>query len=181
MLNGRQMAMVTPAAAHPENSPDETVEEVDVLGTVLRLVTRRQMRAETLWHRAVFIVVRSSSGDVLVHRRAETKDVWPGWWDVAVGGVVSPGESWEVAAQRELAEELGVSGVLRPMGTGAYRDDEVKLVAACFEVVCDGPFSYSDGEIIETQWIALRDLRSRIRQDSFLPDSIALVLPRIEL
>jgi isopentenyldiphosphate isomerase len=181
MLNGRQMAMVTPAAAHPENSPDEMVEEVDALGNVLRLVTRRQMRAETLWHRAVFNVVRSSSGDVLLHRRAETKDVWPGWWDVAVGGVVSPGESWEVAAQREFAEELGVSGVLRALGTGAYADDDVKLVAACFEVVCDGPFSYSDGEIIETQWIALRDLRSRIRQDSFLPDSIALVLPRIGL
>jgi NADH pyrophosphatase NudC (nudix superfamily) len=95
---------------------------------------------------------------------------------------VSPGESWEQAAERELAEELGVSGVeLRPLGAGAYRDDEVKLVAACFEAVCDGPFTYSDGEITETQWIALRDLRSRIGQDSFLPDSIALVLPRIGL
>jgi 8-oxo-dGTP pyrophosphatase MutT (NUDIX family) len=121
MLNGRQMAMVTPTAAHPENSPNEMVEEVDSLGTVLRLVTRRQMRAETLWHRAVFIVVRSSSGDVLVHRRADTKDVWPGWWDVAVGGVVSPGESWEVAAQRELAEELGVLLPI-PMGKSPQRN-----------------------------------------------------------
>jgi isopentenyldiphosphate isomerase len=175
------MAMVTPTAAHPDNSPDEMVEEVDALGTVLRLVTRRQMRAETLWHRAVFIVVRSSSGGVLLHRRAETKDVWPGWWDVAVGGVVSPGESWGVAAQRELAEELGVSGALRPLGTGAYADDDVKLVAACFEVVCDGPFVYSDGEITHTDWVAPRDLRVRIGRDSFLPDSIALILPRIGL
>ena len=173
--------MVTSAAAHPENSPDELVEEVDSLGTVLRLVTRRQMRAEALWHRAVFIVVRSASGDVLVHRRAETKDVWPGWWDVAVGGVVSPGESWEVAAQRELAEELGVSGALRPLGTGAYADDDVKVVAACFEAVCDGPFSYSDGEITTTQWVSAGDLRVRIGQNSFLPDSIALILPRIGL
>jgi isopentenyldiphosphate isomerase len=176
------MAMVTPAAAHPENSPNEMVEEVDVLGTVLRLVTRRQMRAEALWHRAVFIAVRSSTGQLLIHRRAMTKDVWPGWWDVAVGGVVSPGETWEKAATRELSEELGVSGVeLRPLGTGAYRDDEVKLVAACFEAVCDGPFAFSDGEIIETQWVALKDLRPRIGQNSFLPDSIALVLPRIGL
>jgi isopentenyldiphosphate isomerase len=176
------MAMVTPTAAHPENSPDELVEEVDSLGTVLRLVSRRQMRTDALWHRAVFIAVRSSTGQLLIHRRAMTKDVWPGWWDVAVGGVVSPGESWEQAAERELAEELGVSGVeLRPLGTGAYRDDEVKLVAACFEAVCDGPFAFSDGEIIETQWVALRDLRSRLSQDSFLPDSIALVLPRIGL
>ena len=173
--------MVTSAAAHPENSPDELVEEVDSLGTVLRLVTRRQMRAEALWHRAVFIVVRSASGDVLVHRRAETKDVWPGWWDVAVGGVVSPGESWEVAAQRELAEELGVSGALRPLGTGAYADDDVKVVAACFEAVCDGPFAFSDGEITTTQWVSAGDLRVRIGQNSFLPDSIALILPRIGL
>ncbi len=174
--------MVTPAAAHPENSPDEFVEEVDSLGTVLRLVTRRQMRAEALWHRAVFIAVRSSTGQLLIHRRAMTKDVWPGWWDVAVGGVVSPGESWEQAAERELAEELGVSGVaLRPLGTGAYRDDEVKLVAACFEAITDGPFVFSDGEILETQWVALKDLIDQMSQNSFLPDSIALVLPRIGL
>ena len=173
--------MVTPTAAHPENSPNEMVEEVDSLGTVLRLVTRRQMRAEALWHRAVFIAVRSSTGQLLIHQRAMTKDVWPGWWDVAVGGVVSPGESWEVAAQRELAEELGVSGVLLALGTGAYADDDVKLVAACFEVVCDGPFAYSDGEITTTQWVSPGDLRARIAQDSFLPDSIALILPRIGL
>ena len=174
--------MVTPAAAHPENSPDEMVEEVDSLGNVLRLVTRRQMRAEALWHRAVFIAVRSRAGELLVHRRAESKDVWPGWWDVAVGGVVSPGESWEVAALRELSEELGVSGVeLRSLGTSAFRDSEVKLVAACFEAVTEGPFTYSDGEITETQWVATGEVRARIGQDSFLPDSLALILPRIGL
>lgn len=182
MPNGRQMAMVTPAAAHPENSPNEMVEEVDSTGNVLRLVTRRQMRAEALWHRAVFIAVRSGAGELLVHRRALTKDVWPGWWDVAVGGVVSPGESWEVAALRELSEELGVSGVeLRPLGTGAYRDGEVKLVAACFEAFSDGPFTYSDGEITETQWVTSGEVRDRIGKDSFLPDSLALILPRIGL
>lgn len=174
--------MVTPAAAHPENSPDEMVEEVDALGNVLRLVTRRQMRAEALWHRAVFIAVRSHAGDLSVHRRALTKDVWPGWWDVAVGGVVAPGETWEAAAKRELSEELGISGVvLQPLGTGAYRDGEVKLVAACFEAVTEGPFTYSDGEITETQWIASQNLKGRIGQDSFLPDSLALILPRIGL
>ena len=95
---------------------------------------------------------------------------------------MSPGESWEQAAERELAEELGISGVaLRPLGTGAYRDDEVKLVAACFEAITDGPIVFSDGEILETQWVALKDLADQMSQNSFLPDSIALVLPRIEL
>ncbi len=74
-------------AARPENSPPEMVEEVDAAGNVLRLVSRREMRAEGLRHRSVFIAVMSEAGQILVHRRAETKDVWPGWWDLAVGGV----------------------------------------------------------------------------------------------
>jgi hypothetical protein len=70
--------MNTSAAAHPDNSPNELVEEIDLLGNVLRLVPRRQMRAEQLCHRSVFIAVMSENGDLLVHRRAETKDIWPG-------------------------------------------------------------------------------------------------------
>jgi len=83
--------MNSSAAAHPDNSPDEMVEEIDLAGNVLQLVTRRKMRAEQLCHRSVFIAVMSEKGDLLVHKRAETKDIWPGWWDVAVGGVVAPG------------------------------------------------------------------------------------------
>ena len=44
-------------AARPENSPPEMVEEVDAAGNVLRLVSRREMRAEGLRHRSVFIAV----------------------------------------------------------------------------------------------------------------------------
>ena len=43
--------------AHPENSPQEMVEEVDAAGNVLRLVSRREMRAEGLRHRSVFVAV----------------------------------------------------------------------------------------------------------------------------
>ena len=98
--------MNSSAAAHPDNSPDEMVEEIDLSGNVLRLVPRRQMRFEQLCHRSVFIAVMSEKGDLLVHKRAETKDIWPGWWDVAVGGVVGPGETWADAAVRELHGRL---------------------------------------------------------------------------
>lgn len=159
----------------------ELVEEVERDGTVLRLVTRAQMRAEHLRHRSVFIAVVNDDGQLLVHRRSELKDVWPGGWDVCVGGVVSAGEEWLAAATRELAEELGVEGVpLTPLGSGAFEGDGVKLVAHCFVARSNGPFEFADGEITEAHWVTPAELMNWLVAKPFLPDSVALVLPRLD-
>lgn len=172
--------MESMSAAHPENSPDEMVEEVDNLGNVLGLVTRKDMRSRALWHRSVFIAVTSHDGQLLVHRRADHKDLWPGWWDVAIGGVVAPGEQWDRAAARELSEELGVVGeTLVHLGRGAYMDKEVRVVADCYRVVTDGPFTFADGEISEAHWVTPAELPVWLGTKDFLPDSVALVLPRL--
>lgn len=166
--------------AHPENSPQELVEEVNALGVVQRLVSRREMRANVLWHRAVFVAIQSESGQLLVHRRADTKDVWPGCWDVAVGGVLAPGEEWHAGAMRELSEELGITGVqVEPLGTGVYADHDVKLVAAVFVCRTEGPFAFADGEITEAHWVSWEELPIWLGAKQFLPDSVALVLPRL--
>eukprot|EP00937_MAST-01D_sp_MAST-1D-sp2_P004779 g4779.t1 len=68
------------------------------------------MRAQVLPHRATFIFVRRSSGELLVQKRTTLKDYCPGWFDTAAGGVVGAGESYEENAERELAEELGIVG-----------------------------------------------------------------------
>ena len=172
--------MPTPTAAHPENSPDETVEEVDRTGTVLRLVSRREMRARGLRHRSVFVAVVSEDGDLLVHQRAMTKDVWPGRWDVAVGGVCAPGEDWHAAALREMSEELGVDGaVVEEIARGAYDDADVKLVARVFLCRTDGPFRFADGEITQAHWVCPAEFPNWLGAKDFLPDSLALVLPAL--
>jgi isopentenyldiphosphate isomerase len=176
------MLMTTSTAAHPENSPSEMVELVDAAGNVLGLVTRSQMREESLWHRSVFIAVVSHAGQLLVHKRADTKDVWPGSWDVCVGGVMAPGEDWQQGALRELREELGLEGVrVESLGTGAYVDDDVRIVAACFVCRTDGPFHFADGEITEAHWAPVEEISVWLGAKHFLPDSVALVLPRLQL
>lgn len=164
--------------AHPENSPNEMVEEVDALGNVVRLVSRQEMRANNLWHRSVFIAVVSEGGDLLVHQRAHSKDIWPGCWDVAVGGVLAPGEDAEAGAVRELSEELGVTGVpVNLLGSGVYMDRDVRLVATMFMCRTDGPFTYADGEIQQAHWVKPVELHNWLGAKKFLPDSVALVLP----
>ena len=144
---------------------------------VTATVTRARMRAERLPHRVVFILVRRSDGDVLVHRRSAAKDIWPSAWDVAVGGVVASGEAWEAAAARELAEEVGIS-LGRPafVRAGRYEDPDVAELARVYEVTWDGPVVFTDGEVVAAEWLAPADVRSRLADPAFVfcPDSVAL-------
>ena len=182
-------------------SPDELVDEVDADDRVLRTVTRAEMRSRRLRHRSVFVVVQSSTDEVLVHRRAEHKDVWPGRWDLAAGGVVSSGESYDDAAVRELAEELGIVDVpVERLGRGSYDDADVSEVTVVYRVRWDGRIRFADGEVIEVRWMTLADLQraagrrpgsiggrpstagsggaeSALTALDFVPDSVALALP----
>ena len=161
-------------------SATEMVDVVDDNDRVVATVTRAQMRAERLQHRAVSIAVMSSHGQLLVHRRADTKDVWPGMWDLAAGGVVSAGEHYDAAAQRELAEELGVHGVeLQPLGEGRYRDDAVALIGRGYLAVSDGPFVFTDGEVAEVRWVDRAELDALMATEQFVPDNLALLLPLV--
>ncbi|MEK7292085.1 MAG: NUDIX domain-containing protein [Actinomycetota bacterium] len=162
--------------------PDaEQIQQVDPNGVVLGLVSRAKMRAENIRHRAVFVAVLSSDGCLLVQRRSESKDLWPGWWDITVGGVVVGDESYEVAALRELDEEVGLRGVeLEFLCDGAYHDASVNLLGQCFRVRSDGPFIYRDGEVEETRLVTPRQFVQMITEMRFVPDSMALVLPYLD-
>lgn len=157
---------------------DELVDVVDETDRVVGTATRAEMRAQRLRHRCTFVVVRSSEGAVLVHRRSELKDLWPGHWDLCAGGVVGSGEDWEPAARRELAEELGVTGtVLEPLGAGTYEDPHVAEVARVWTTVHDGPFTFTDDEVVEARFVTLDELADLLATQPFVPDSRAIVLP----
>jgi 8-oxo-dGTP pyrophosphatase MutT (NUDIX family) len=140
------------------------------------------MRRRNLQHRSVGIAVLGTDGRLLVHRRAEDKDVWPGRWDLAVGGVVSAGEDYATAAAREVGEEIGVTGVeLRPVGAGRYVDDDVASLVRCYSIVHDGPFHFDDGEVVEVRWVDRAALEELMATATFVPDSIAMLLPLLDL
>lgn len=157
----------------------ELVEEVDADGTVLRVVTRAEMRAERLRHRTTFVAVVDSHGRLLVHQRSPLKDVWPSRWDLAAGGVAAVGEAWADGARRELAEELGIDAPVEDLGRGRYDDDDVKTVAAIFVARHDGPYRFADGEVVDARWVTAGELADLLASEQFCPDSVALVLPLV--
>ncbi len=159
-------------AAHPH---DELVDIVDAHDRVVATVPRHEMRSRRLRHRAVFVVVTSPGGELLVHRRSDGKDIWPGRWDIAAGGVVTAGETYDDAARRELREEVGIDASLIPIGGGEYRDADVDLVARCYRVVHDGPIRFVDGEVSEARWLDRPGLEALQATAPFVPDSVALL------
>ena len=158
---------------------DERVDIVDENDVVVDTVSRATMRREVLRHRAVFILVRDAEGRVLIHRRSESKDLWPGWWDIAVGGVVGAGETYAAAARRELFEEVGIEGDPIEISGGPYEDAEVRLIGRCYEVTHDGAVCLRDGEVAECHWVDIDELHLRLERDRFLPDSLFLLGPRL--
>lgn len=166
----------------PLNEPvDELIEVVALDGTVERVVPRSQMRAERLRHRATFIAVVDSAGRLLIHQRSPHKDVWPLRWDIAAGGCAAVGESWDHGAARELEEELGLVVPLERIGDGAFEDDDVAVLGVIYLARSDGPVQFSDGEVVDARWVTRSELDDLVRTETFCPDSLALVLPAVQL
>lgn len=163
-----------------EDPTAELVEEVDVDGRVLGVVTRGEVRRRRVRHRVVFVVVLDGAGHrLLVHRRAAWKDVWPDRWDLAFGGICAVGESAPDAAVRELAEEAGLSSPLTVVGEGTYEDDDVAEVATVFATRTDASPTCPDGEVAEVAWVAVAHLGGWVAAHRVCPDSVALVLPHL--
>ena len=126
-------------------------EPIDVLhpdGTPTAVIIDKAEAHRTgAWHRAAHLWLITSAGKVLLQRRAETKENWPGRWDVSVAGHVAAGETAAEAAVREAKEELGLQlAVEELVHVGTFRE----------QCVLNGG-SYVDNEIHEV-FLARRDV-----------------------
>ena len=155
----------------------------DAVGRVVGAAPRERMRRDNLPHGATAVLVRRSTGDIHVHRRAETKDVWPGRHDCAAGGVVQAGEHPDDGAHREVAEELGIVGAgLAPLLRRWYRDEATWYLAFVYTATWDGEVRFADGEVTDGWWDHPGDLYERLADPGwpFVPDTRALLdLPEV--
>lgn len=87
----------------------EWLDVVDEQDRVVGCASRAQVHAHQLLHRAVHILWFNTRGELYIQKRAPSKDTYPGRYDSSAAGHVAPGEDYDSAAARELAEELGLT------------------------------------------------------------------------
>ena len=157
----------------PAVGGEEMTDLVDEDDRVIGRAPRSEVRRRKLLHRGAGVLCRNSAGDVYVHRRTGSKDVFPGMYDAFAGGMVASGESYEDAARRELAEELGFVGVeLRPLVKQRYRGPDLQTWNVVFEAVWDGPIVHQASEIAWGAFVPVPELRRRLETWQFVPDGL---------
>jgi len=154
--------------------------EGDLTGRVVGAAPRSEVRARNLPHAATAVLLPDGAGRVYVHRRTQTKDIYPGCHDVWAGGVVLAGEEPDQAAQRELAEELGVRGCpLTPVLRYWYADEATSYLAFVYEARYDpdrhGPIVHQPAEVADGWWLDWDELLARLADPTwpFVPDGRA--------
>ncbi len=153
----------------------ELVDVIDEAGNTIATVTRRVMRSQRLPHRCTYLLVFNHRGELFIHLRTARKDVYPGYWDVAVGGVVAAGESFAAGARRELQEELGIDRDVELLFPFRYTDAATVVQAMVYRVVHDGPFQLQAEEIVRGEFESLPEVAERTGRDLFCPDGLAVL------
>jgi isopentenyldiphosphate isomerase len=163
----------TSGAMTPDPS-QELVDVVDAEGRVVATVPRREVRARRLPHRGTYVLVFNRRGELFIHLRTPTKDVYPSYWDVTVGGVLGAGESFAEGVRREAREELGIDVEPEELFPFHYADGCAEVFGMVYRLVHEGPFRLQPEEIVRGEFVPPGDVAARAARDPFCPDGLAV-------
>ncbi|KAL2621337.1 hypothetical protein R1flu_001542 [Riccia fluitans] len=131
------------------------------------------------YHRAVHIwIYAESTAELLLQKRAYTKDSWPGLWDISSAGHISAGDTSLESARRELLEELGVDlpdeafellFVYKQndvLNNGTYINNEYNDVylVTTLDPIPPEAFTLQESEVVEVKYMNWKEYRSVLGQ-----------------
>lgn len=132
---------------------------------------------ENGYHVVVHICVFNTKGEMLIQQRQPFKEGWSNLWDITVGGSAVAGDSSQVAAERELYEEIGLNLDLsheRPRLTVNFDCgfDDYYLVET--EVDLD-TLQLQYEEVQRVKWATKKEILGMIDQGLFIPYHKSLI------
>ena len=119
----------------------------------------------------VHVCVFDSQDRMLIQHRTEGKRIWPGRWDVSVGGGVDAGEHSREAAERECREELGwevsLAGI-RPSITVHFPGgvDDYYLID---RDIPEEELQLQEEEVSAVRWASLPEILDMVNVGLFIP------------
>ncbi|MEK7148171.1 MAG: NUDIX domain-containing protein [Patescibacteria group bacterium] len=136
-------------------------ENDEILGTM----PKEEAHKNGTLHRIAVTYVENSKGEILVQNRTD------GYLDHSSAGHVDVGESYEEAAKRELAEELGIGNIeLKRLGHGMthrekYPGTVVSHVFDIFSCIAE-PGKLQEDEVKSVYWADPKKVWAEMQQDN---------------
>ena len=116
-------------------------------------------------HRAFTVLVFNNRGETLIAKRSAEKMLWPLFWDNTCASHPKINESYEIAGERRLTEELGFTCKLKVVDRFQYSEKYQDIGSE--NEVCTTMIGEYDGEVhpvltevAEYKWISINDLRA---------------------
>lgn len=146
-----------------------------------KTVSREQAHKTGILHRTAHVwIIRETQGrtEILLQKRSEEKDSFPGMYDTSSAGHIAAGEEPLPSALRELSEELGIRAdaeQLHYAGTfriqyekvfheRLFKDNEVTHVFVYTEPVCIEQLVLQVSEVSEVRWFTLDEVWTEIQR-----------------
>src|ERR1700726_920133 len=130
------------------------VDRVDRDDQPIGLIHRDEVFIKHARFRVVHDLIFNSRGELLVQQLASTRARHPGYWGSSVAAYLFAGESYQAAAVRRLAEELGVHGVaLSYIGKTSMTDEGSEKFIGVFAATSDGPFHFDRNQIQKLEFL----------------------------
>jgi 8-oxo-dGTP pyrophosphatase MutT (NUDIX family) len=133
------------------------------------------MRKQRLIHRACYVLVFNGRRELFVQKRTLTKDIYPGHWDIAAGGVVMAGESYVESAERELHEELGIEAPFDFLFDYYFEDRDNRVWGRIFSCTHEGPFHLQAEEIDSGRFMSVDEIFELSLREPFTPDGLVIL------
>ncbi len=127
--------------------------------------------AENSYHLVVHACIFNSNNHMLIQKRQPFKAVWPGMWDITVGGSAVAGETSQSAIERELFEELGLKLDLqhvRPHLTVNFDAgfDDIYLLERDVDI---GELKLQFEEVEQVKWASEDEIYRKLDAGEFIP------------
>lgn len=153
-------------------SYDEIVTIVDENNNVVGSEQRSKMRKFRMIHRATFILVFNSDDLIFVQKRSQFKDLYPGYYDLTTGGVVLADEPYNISAEREIEEELGIKDIpLVSLYDFFSSSTENRVWGRVFKCVYNGEIVLQESEIESGGFYHINEVEKLIETKSVTPES----------
>ncbi len=166
---------------------DELVDILDENGNYTgEICLKSEAHLKGLFHPTVHIWFYTPEGKILFQQRGKDKKTFPLLWDVSVAGHIEAGETFQQAALREVAEEIGIpitKSDLKPIGvfksmqkhSETLKDNEFHHVFLCGLNVSMSNLKKQESEVEELALIGLSEFKSKVdvkQLDGFVPHSV---------